>query len=310
MTEPTAASANPEPAWLLARQPVALQDQARRLLRWARQNGAAAVWLEGAALIAVWPEGEAGRQAVAALADRAGQPAQVARITGQDPRAAWQAPPLDRIHPRLALTPAWSGLSAGPGVLVIDPLTAFGAGDHPSTRLNLLLLARLLDQDPPPAGAWVADVGAGTGVLALAMSLLAGLKVLAVDPDPAAARATARNQALNPLAGGRVAFVRATHAVLAAQFPLIAANLPGPLLLMVAPRLRECLAPGGRLVVSGFRAEYAPKVERACTALGLGLQDQADQAGWVGLTCRVGRVPPAGRTRVGRVPPAGRVRVG
>lgn len=284
MPEGAANPPTPEPAWLLARQPVALQAQARRLVRWARQSGAAAVWLEGAALIAVWPEGEEGRQALAALADQAGQPAQVCRLVGSDPRAAWQAPPLDRVHPRLALTPAWSGLSPGPGVLVIDPLTAFGAGDHPSTRLNLLLLARLLEQDPPPAGSWVADVGAGTGVLALAMSLLAGLKVLAVDPDPAAARATTRNRALNPLAGGRVAFVRATHAVLAAEFPLIAANLPGPLLLMVAPHLRDCLAPGGRLVVSGFRDEFAPVVERACAALGLERQDRADQAGWTGQT--------------------------
>lgn len=296
MPERPARTIIPESAWLLARQPVALQAQARRLLRWTRQNGAAAVWLEGAALIAVWPEGEEGRQALAALADQAGQPAQVARIVGSDPRAAWQAPPLDQIHPRLALTPAWSGLPAGPGVLVIDPLTAFGAGDHPSTRLNLLLLARLLDQDPPPAGSWVADVGAGTGVLALAMSLLAGLKVLAVDPDPAAARATARNRALNPLAGGRVAFVRATHAVLTGRLPLIAANLPGPLLLMVAPHLRGCLASGGCLVVSGFRDEFAPVVERACAALGLERQDRADQAGWTGQTW-VAR--PDRRTRVG-----------
>ncbi len=281
---------------------MALQDQARRLLRWAKSHGAAAVWLEGELLLAVWPEDADGRRALVELAELAGQPAQTARLTGPDPRAAWQAPPLDRIHPRLALTPAWSGLAAGPGVLVIDPLTAFGAGDHPSTRLNLLLLARHLDQDPPPAGTWVADVGAGTGVLALAMSLLAGLKVAAIDPDPAAARATARNQTLNPLAGGRVAFVRATHAALAGRLPLIAANLPGPLLLMVAPHLRACLAPGGRLVVSGFRAEYAPEVERALVAQDLAPIDQADQAGWAGQTwvaCRDGSRAATGHIRVG-----------
>lgn len=282
MSEPAPRHQPPELAWLLTRQPVALRDLARRLLRWTRQNGAAATWLEGAALIAVWPEDDAGRRALEKLAELAGQPAQVARILGPDPRAAWQAPPLDRIHPRLALTPAWSGLPAGPEVLVIDPLTAFGAGDHPSTRLNLLLLARLLDQEPPPAGSWAADVGAGTGVLALAMSLLAGLKVAAIDPDPAAARATTRNRGLNPLAGGRVAFIRATHAVLAGPLPLIAANLPGPLLLAVAPHVTRCLAPGARLVVSGFRQEFAPDVQRALVGLGLERRDQATQAGWTG----------------------------
>ncbi|MFH1059016.1 MAG: 50S ribosomal protein L11 methyltransferase [Pseudomonadota bacterium] len=268
--------------WLEARVPVRLQAQGQALARWLKMSGAAVVWRQEGQLRAVWPAGEAGRAAAAELARRAGEAAQVHEFCAPDPRAAFSRPPEDPIHPGLALTPAWSGLPPTPSRLVIDPLTAFGAGDHPSTRLNLLLLSRLLAADAPPAGAWAADVGAGTGVLALAMALIAGLQVAAMDPDPAAARATARNCGLNPLAGGRVHFVRATHAALAGRLPLIAANLPGPLLIHTAPHLAGCLAPGGRLVVSGFRDEFAGQAAEVFGGLGMVLQDEATQAGWTG----------------------------
>lgn len=280
-------SAPPKP-WLEAQVPVRLQAQGQALARWLKASGAAAVWREPGRLRAVWPAGPAGRAAAAELARRAGESAQLHEFRAADPRAAFSRPPEDVIHPRLSLTPAWSGLMPTPARLVIDPLTAFGAGDHPSTRLNLLLLARLLDAAPPPAGAWAADVGAGTGVLALAMSLIAGLRVAAIDPDPAAARATARNQALNPLAGGRVRFVRATHAALAGRLPLIAANLPGPLLIHTAPHLAARLAAGGRLVVSGFREEFDGRVEEVFGDLGLSRAGAAALAGWSGQVWTAG----------------------
>lgn len=276
------------PSWLEARVPVRLQAEGQALARWLKNFGAAAVWREPGLIHAVWPAGPQARAAAAELARRAGEAVQATEFRSADPRAGFSRPPEDLIHPRLSLTPAWGGLPPTAERLVIDPLTAFGAGDHPSTRLNLLLLARLLDADPPPAGAWTADVGAGTGVLALAMSLLAGLNVAAIDPDPAAARATARNRGLNPLAGGRVHFARATHAVLAGRLPLIAANLPGPLLIHTAPHLAGCLAAGGRLVVSGFRDEFAGQVEGVLAGLGLSKQDEATQAGWTGQAWVVG----------------------
>jgi ribosomal protein L11 methyltransferase len=171
-------------------------------------------------------------------------------------------------------------------VLVIDPGTAFGAGDHPSTWLNLSLLARLLagELGPPPApGTWAADVGAGSGVLALGLALAGGLQVLALDPDPAARRAVARNRALNPLAGGRVHFVQADHRALAGPLGLVTANLPWGILRSAGSTLAGCLTPGGRLVLSGFRDQAAGEVEDFFA--GLGLRSLARQAslGWLAL---------------------------
>jgi ribosomal protein L11 methyltransferase len=273
--------------WVEAVFSAPLAQERRALARAMRQAGAAWVWEQGRQVRGLWPDTAGTRQAIESLASPGGAPPTVEAFVAHDPRARWAVPPLARLHPRLSLAEAWCGVSAGPDTLVIDPLTAFGAGDHPSTRLNLILLAELLSQSPPPAGikpgAWAVDVGAGTGVLALAMALLAGFKVLAVDPDPASARAVRRNQALNPLAGPRVHFVRGYHEVLAGSFPLIAANLPGPILDLAAPRLAACLAPGGSLVASGFRQEYAPGLRERLAARGLTPAARAGQDGWEGI---------------------------
>ncbi|MFH1034857.1 MAG: 50S ribosomal protein L11 methyltransferase [Pseudomonadota bacterium] len=277
------------PAWLEVSLVLEDQAQGRRACRLLRRAGARHLWQGSGLLRALWPDTPRVRAELAGLAAEPGLPVpRMEAFQAPDPLVHWQAPPRDQVHPRLALAPAWAGVPAGPGVLVIDPLTAFGAGDHPSTRLNLWLLAEALAEGGLAPGARAADVGAGSGVLALALVLLGGLQVLALDPDPASQRAVERNRRLNPLAGPGVRFIRDTHQALAGRFPLIAANLPGPLLLVVAPRLAACLEPGGDLVVSGFRREFAPRVEEAYAARGVAVAVGAWQGDWVGLRLRRG----------------------
>jgi ribosomal protein L11 methyltransferase len=74
--------------------------------------------------------------------------------------------------------------------LVIDPGRAFGTGAHATTQLCIELVA-----EQEPAG--LLDVGCGSGVIAIAAALLGFAPVVAVDVDPAALDATARNAAAN-----------------------------------------------------------------------------------------------------------------
>ncbi|MCK6550796.1 50S ribosomal protein L11 methyltransferase, partial [Myxococcota bacterium] len=77
-------------------------------------------------------------------------------------------------------------------VVWIHPGMGFGAGEHPTTRVALAVLERAMTP-----GARVIDVGAGTGVLALAAQLLGARRAVAVDLAPDARRACAENAALN-----------------------------------------------------------------------------------------------------------------
>lgn len=253
-----------------------------------RREGALKLMQQGPEMISLWPQTDGLPARLAVLAAEHGLDApRVLVVQAPDADQAWNTPRPIPLGPGLALAPAWMGLRASEEILVIDPGTAFGAGDHPSTLLNLELLARLLagELGALPSGP-AADVGAGTGVLALALALKGKMPVLALDPDPASRRATARNRALNPLAGPLVRFVLADHRALAGPCALVAANLPGPILKLAGPTLAGAIAPGGWLVASGFRQEAGQDMLNFFSELGLECQARRPGGGWLALGLR------------------------
>ena len=86
--------------------------------------------------------------------------------------------------------PPWEAPPPGGTAVVIDPARAFGTGSHATTRLCLEHLSAI------ERGS-LADLGSGSGVLAIAAAKLGFEPVLAVDSDPVAVEATARNAAAN-----------------------------------------------------------------------------------------------------------------
>ena len=111
--------------------------------------------------------------------------------------------------------------------IVIDPGQAFGTGAHPTTRLCLELLQEL------PAGGPLADLGCGSGVLAIAAAKLGFAPILAVDNEQPAVDATLGNARANGVTLERVerCDLRTEPAPVAR---VTVANLVRPLLLRVA----------------------------------------------------------------------------
>jgi ribosomal protein L11 methyltransferase len=90
----------------------------------------------------------------------------------------------------LWIGPPWERPAAGREPVVIDPGRAFGTGAHPTTRLCVDLLLEI------ERGSAL-DIGCGSGVLAIAACRLGFEPVSAIDSDPAAIDAAARNAAAN-----------------------------------------------------------------------------------------------------------------
>jgi len=72
---------------------------------------------------------------------------------------------------------------AGPIGIVVDATTAFGTGEHPSTRACLMALERLALRHRFRCPL---DIGTGTGILSIAAAKLLRQRVLASDIDPGA----------------------------------------------------------------------------------------------------------------------------
>ncbi len=186
-----------------------------------------------------------------------------------------------RVTDRLTLVPAWESPPEGAGgVLRIDPGMAFGAGDHPTTRLCLRALEALADAKGLPDR--VLDVGTGTGVLALAAAALGARRVDALDIDPFGYAACRRNARLNGLEEA-VRPVLLSLDLLEGRYPLVLANVVGSQIVALAGELRAHTEPGGRVIASGFQADEEPRV---LEALGLAREQRLEEEGWVAWVLR------------------------
>jgi ribosomal protein L11 methyltransferase len=152
---------------------------------------------------------------------------------------------------RFRIRPPWAPPPADGVAVLIDPRGAFGSGLHPSTRLSL----RLLDEALDGSRRTMLDVGAGSGVLAVAAAR-AGLSACAVEIEPRARAACAQTARANGVP------IEVLDEVPARTFDLVVGNLPAPALLALSERLRGAVAPGGALIVSGMLSEQAPQILR------------------------------------------------
>jgi ribosomal protein L11 methyltransferase len=172
-----------------------------------------------------------------------------------DWREAWS--PIEVGH-KLFLVPFWSEVETPPGRLRVPvfPGRASGSGASAPTQLAL----EALEAHVRP-GMRVADIGTGTGILALAASSLGAGWAVACDIDREAA-AIARS---NLAHAAEPAYVWAGSARSLAQdsIDLIVANLNAVQLSSQAREFRRVLRPGGVLIAGGFPARSEQRVLRA-----------------------------------------------
>jgi ribosomal protein L11 methyltransferase len=175
------------------------------------------------------------------------------------------------------------GSSDRPITIVIEPSMGFGTGHHATTRLCLAALQRT-----PVAGAFVLDVGTGSGILAIAAARLGAAHALGIDSDADAIQSANETLTHNPdvrtVSFELMEVAQDSSLALPASLPqadIVLANLTGALLARVAVTLIDALNPGGRLIVSGILAAEEETVRRAFSRVDAVWRQQEDE--WVGL---------------------------
>jgi ribosomal protein L11 methyltransferase len=161
----------------------------------------------------------------------------------------------------LRIRPPWEpALSGSWREVVIDPGQAFGTGAHASTRLCLELLLDALATGELAGPGPLLDVGAGSGVLAIAAGLLGFAPLLALDNEAESVAAARENAAVNGVALESRRFDLRNEGLpwpAAPEQTLVFANLLRPLLLLLADALDE---PPAHLIASGLLRHEADEI--------------------------------------------------
>ena len=161
---------------------------------------------------------------------------------------------------------------------------AFGTGNHQSTRGCLLAIDALAKRKKYRR---LLDVGAGSGILAMAMAKRWRVAVLGIDIDPVAAEFAREYAELNEVAG-LTRFIVGDgfgHREIRARgpFDLITANILARPLKRMAPDMRRMLKPGGRIILAGLLDRHENLVLSAYRAQGLRLVQRIRLQEWTTL---------------------------
>jgi ribosomal protein L11 methyltransferase len=202
-------------------------------------------------------------------------------VASADPRAeisVSHAPQVDYSEWRAAVTahrigdlvvaPPWLAGEFDPRATVsIDPVMAFGTGEHATTRGVL----RLMQGNVIRPSDFVVDIGAGSAVLSIAAAKLGARRVAAIEIDHDAKE----NAEQNVTANGVSECVDVVEGDAGVILPLLApvrvvlANIISSVLIELLPLIGASLDVGGQAILSGILLE-----ERDAMLEGL------DSAGW------------------------------
>ena len=172
--------------------------------------------------------------------------------------------------------------------LQIDATNAFGTGEHPTTRGCLIMLDEILKSGFRPRH--MADIGCGSGILAMAAVQVARCQAVAVDLDPDSVSIAAHNVRVNGFGDKiRVCRSRGYAALLVnrhAPYDLIMANIFARPLSHMAKDLKAHLRPGGIAILSGLLTSQANMVLAAHRIQGLALIEHKKIGEWSVLALR------------------------
>jgi ribosomal protein L11 methyltransferase len=226
-------------------------------------------------------DGEVAELVIETLSDRWAVSAEsVAADTGLD---AWREhAQVWRAGSNIVIVPSWldapPDVTADDLVLLIDPGHAFGSASHETTRLCLEAVAEFVTP-----GAVVADIGCGSGILAIAAVRLGAREAIATDISPDAIIATIENARCNDVADVVDVSTATIDELDNSTYDLVLANIGAATLCSMAQGLVQITKSHGVLVLSGLLAEQIEVVGAALKEAGAVVDDVREDGEWRAL---------------------------
>ncbi len=180
---------------------------------------------------------------------------------------------------RIAVAPPWlEGEIADAEIpIVIEPATAFGTGEHETTRGILALVQRVVR-----AGDLVCDLGAGSAVLSIAAAKLGASRVAAVEIDEQAIGNARENVERNGVSD-RVTVIDGDALMmlpLLAPVRVILANIISGVILQLLPTMRAAVEPDGCVIISGILVSEREELIAAAREHGFSTGEEVADGDW------------------------------
>ena len=174
------------------------------------------------------------------------------------------------------VVPVWKKEEVSGGkIVLINPGSAFGTGEHESTRLCLELMSGI-----ELKGKDVIDTGCGSGILGIAALKCGAKKCLFRDIDESALNNLRENLTLNNLRGEveRASLLED----LSEKADVVLANITADILSRMT-NAAEIVKKGGYLIMSGIIDKYEKPLLEKFLAMGFALEARRTDGIWVGL---------------------------
>lgn len=209
---------------------------------------------------------------------------EISKIENQDWSKKWKESwTVTHVSDKLAVVPSWLEYipKEDETIIILDPGTAFGTGTHATTQLCMRAIENYLK-----AGDSFADIGTGSGILAICASKYGAVNVYGCDNDEAVIQTAIDNAKINNVSN-KCTFEHNTADKITQKFDFITANILHNVLADIMGDLKAIMNDGATLVLSGIMDEKKQVVLDAINKYNLNLIEEMHQDIWTALIVKL-----------------------
>ena len=185
------------------------------------------------------------------------------------------------IGEKLCIVPSWESYDNKNGrvVLNIDPGAAFGTGTHATTSLCLSLLESHIKN-----GTKMLDIGTGSGILAIASSLLGAETAIGVDIDAQSVKTAKENAEINKVENKCEFIVGDLADKISGKYDVICANIVADVIIKLFDNVKDFMTDDGVLIISGIIDIRKDDVLNSAAAHGFKIAEENYKDNWCAFT--------------------------
>ncbi len=183
---------------------------------------------------------------------------------------------------KILICPSWRDVDTNQvrKLIYLDPGMAFGTGHHPTTRMCLELLEKVIKDNSV-----VLDFGSGSGILSIAATKLGAEKCVGIEIEPNAVKSANENILKNNVQE-KIMLINDTFnqsLIPNIKFNLVIANISTKIILETFEKLDFNLEKSGNMILSGILKDSFHQVETQIKKFKYQIDELLTENDWIAV---------------------------